>query len=80
MTRTTTVSATDKYGRVRAYTDLSREWFKVSGPSVNDTFFGTNREGIRENINRYMGDFERETWDVLIADLHAAAPLEDVNA
>ena len=79
-TKTATVSAIDKYGNERTYTNLSREWFKVSGPSADDTFIGTNREGNRENINRYMGDFDRETWNALTADLHAAAPLKDAGA
>ena len=65
----TTVSAIDKYGNKRTYTTPQ-----------NDTFIGANREGIRENINRYMGDSDRETWDALTADLHAAAPLEDAGA
>lgn len=77
---TKTVSAIDKYGIERTYTNLSREWFKVSGPSAADTFIGTNREGNREIINRYMADFDRETWMILTADLHAAAPLEDSGA
>jgi len=80
MTKTATVSATDKYGTERTYTNLSREWFKVSGPSADDTFIGTNAEGDRENINRYRSDFDRETWDALTADLHAKAPLEDTGA
>ena len=50
---TKTVSAIDKYGTERTYTNLIREWFKVSGPSADDTFIGTDREGNRENINRY---------------------------
>lgn len=79
MTTTATVSATDRYGNRRTYTDLTREWFTVEGPSKNDTFIGTNREGHRENINRYMGDFDRETWNALTADLHAATPLEDAG-
>lgn len=78
--RAKTVSAIDKYGTERTYTSLCREWFRVSGPSTTDTFIGTNRDGNRENINRYMGDFDRETWDALTADLHAATPLEDAGA
>lgn len=77
---TKTVSATDRFGTTRTYTLLTREWFRTDGPSQGDTFIGTNSEGHREVINRYMGDFDRDVWMSLTADLHAAAPLEDAGA
>lgn len=76
----TTIKAVTRMGVTYELAGVTREHFRTTGGSSDDTFRGTlavdGREEGRVVINSLVRQFDGETFDRILAEAHDIAPLD----